>query len=451
MSPDDFAASNQKLLQDMSEAGFDIGSPKSIANNIEPFLKLKQKTLSSYGKLSNTPADISEIKNLYTSNLKYIKSNSGSGAKFKDLSEALFAKKNPTVQDVLSYKQAVDELGGGVNLLRKSKPELAKLMTNIRDESRSLLTNDPAVDEVLSSLSNGLRMKGTILKNPEIAVNWNIPFTGVKFNARPAIDALRPSGLGQKVAKGPIGKTAEFLGKGVTGQLPINVGGAMLGSTAMGVGQPEQQTQSGLPLENGAPDFMIDPTTGFLQLPGGAEEESQAYTVEDALRQAAKTLPGGSESEIMSLAKMYMEQNATPPVSKEQAAMMTTTSIIDEVERMVGGLDLSKSDLGAATLGRGRGVIGSLVPSSEAGQFQTFRKGVMSRLARALGEVGVLTDKDIERAINLIPSLADTPESAANRIQQLRSLLGEAASAYGQTKGANPNLNLYGDYNSWNQ
>ena len=47
-----------------------------------------------------------------------------------------------------------------------------------------------------------------------------------------------------------------------------------------------------------------------------------------------------------------------------------------------------------------------------------------------MGEVGVLTDKDVERAVELLPTPQDTPESARENLERLRRMLANTKEQY---------------------
>lgn len=60
----------------------------------------------------------------------------------------------------------------------------------------------------------------------------------------------------------------------------------------------------------------------------------------------------------------------------------------------------------------------------EVRDYEALRKGLIGPVARAIsGEVGVLTDRDIKRAEDLLPKLNDTQAVAASKMKNLRSLI----------------------------
>ena len=80
----------------------------------------------------------------------------------------------------------------------------------------------------------------------------------------------------------------------------------------------------------------------------------------------------------------------------------------------------------------GRLVSGSLLAfgafsqtDPQASQFNSFKEAILATLSRALGERGVLTDLDIDRARQNLPNLTDTKEVAEGKLQRMRNLMVE--------------------------
>jgi hypothetical protein len=227
------------------------------------------------------------------------------------------------------------------------------------------------------------------------------PFSG---NLKQQLSKLNPAGM---------------FGSAVVNQ---NISG-MQGGGAPGEGMPQEE-----------PDYsqFIDPETGFLVMPNidgsmsgqaGGMQPQQEYTIRDGMREAIQMMPGASEAQIMSLAKVLVAENTPKTLTKDETATQNAVGIVDEIEGMINSLDLRDTDFGAATGGRLDKVYGALVPSSDKGVFATTRAGLVSKISRALGNIGTLSDRDIEVAINMIPDLTDTPSSAADKITRLRALI----------------------------
>lgn len=216
-------------------------------------------------------------------------------------------------------------------------------------------------------------------------------------------------------------------------------------------GQPEDPGQGQMPTDESMYAEWIDPATGFLKMPdgrggfidesamyGGGEEMAQDYTIMDGLRDAARVFPNGSESELMSLAMKFVEQNNGSKVDA------STQAKLDEAQQ---GLDLigvlkgqyrTVQDLGLTAggpwLGRLRGLRGSIASASqsspEAAAYQNTVSAFLSKLSRAAGERGVLTDQDVDRIARAIPGFYDTPKTAEEQWRLIENIIGSAISNY---------------------
>jgi len=170
----------------------------------------------------------------------------------------------------------------------------------------------------------------------------------------------------------------------------------------------------------------------------GTGQESQPgvnYEQQSALMTLLLMQGGASITEASALSQLILAaQGITPttenPPSKEEIAISTAESMVDEIEDLMGRIDLYGDDITASVLGGAKQVYGKAVKSSDVGQYMRFRKGISSRLSKALGEVGVLTDKDVERAVELLPTPQDTPESARENLERLRRMLANTKEQY---------------------
>lgn len=72
----------------------------------------------------------------------------------------------------------------------------------------------------------------------------------------------------------------------------------------------------------------------------------------------------------------------------------------------------------------------------ETADYEALRKGLIGPVARAIsGEVGVLTDKDIGRAENLLPKVTDDPGLAQKKLSNLRSIIQKRTTEPGLPSG----------------
>lgn len=92
-------------------------------------------------------------------------------------------------------------------------------------------------------------------------------------------------------------------------------------------------------------------------------------------------------------------------------------------------------------LGRLGGAMTQINP--KATELRGFIAGTLAPTVRSLGEKGNLSDKDMERAINLMPSMADTVDVAWKKVMRLQGLLTEVQErALTGTTTRQPSLSL---------
>lgn len=227
-------------------------------------------------------------------------------------------------------------------------------------------------------------------------------------------------------------------------QAPGNVVEAMATPPPPQPDTPDIDPITGQPVQEQPIDDAFDVQAGNLsdneitngmvengQLPPDQAElygQSQGpATLEDALLQAQSILgPGQTPATYLSYAKAIQASNkgAKPNATQQKTenALRNATNVIDEVENAymtVGGAQ-------GAVQGTARNLAGKVRLDQDANYYNSQRQGYLSRIARAFGEVGTLSDQDIARAVNLIPDLADTPQNAARKLAGLRSLLAQA-------------------------
>lgn len=100
--------------------------------------------------------------------------------------------------------------------------------------------------------------------------------------------------------------------------------------------------------------------------------------------------------------------------------------------------------------GRGPGDIGKLLSGLSGGKlfgettdYEALRKSLIGPLARVIsGEVGVLTDKDIARAEDLLPKVSDDKATALRKLANLREMIKEKG---GKIDGGGDEVDSYLD------
>ena len=134
----------------------------------------------------------------------------------------------------------------------------------------------------------------------------------------------------------------------------------------------------------------------------------------------AKTDPGSALRLIQEGIKPKVEESAEE--RKQKQKLSDLSSSLDVLEQ-----NFKQVEAQGPILGRGAGLISKLTSGAAFGEiadYDSLRKGMIGPVARAIsGEVGVLTDRDIARAENLLPKVSDDPKLAQRKLNNLRDLI----------------------------
>ncbi|MCA1565819.1 MAG: hypothetical protein LC803_09315 [Acidobacteria bacterium] len=115
--------------------------------------------------------------------------------------------------------------------------------------------------------------------------------------------------------------------------------------------------------------------------------------------------------------------NLTALQKQSVGKVSTAEAILDRFEQMLaqrGGTNvgpLARLQGLAANAGAVTGF------DQEAKVYNDLRQGLMSQLAKSLGESGAMAEGDIKRALALVPSLGETPQESTAKLSELRTLL----------------------------
>lgn len=119
-----------------------------------------------------------------------------------------------------------------------------------------------------------------------------------------------------------------------------------------------------------------------------------------------------------------------PDQKKRLQALQNAFGIIDQLERSAAPVFQAQAGLLERGIAGGEQAWERIIQSNPAlTLYSSQSQGFLSQLARALGEVGTLTDQDIGRSAKLVPRLVnifglpDTKDVAEAKIEGLRSLL----------------------------
>ena len=191
-------------------------------------------------------------------------------------------------------------------------------------------------------------------------------------------------------------------------------------------------------------DQLKNPLEAFLRAGGKRIQKAdggfdfvspsgQKITVE----QASSYVPGSTRADLLGGSESTLDQatikEAAGKSSLTAAAQKDINSINDALN-IVDQIDMTSKKINTASgpkarfqgaLKFGQGLSGN---NADVTRFQQ-NIGYLSRVVRAMGEVGALNEGDIARASTLIPKITDTAQEAQNKINDLRTILNKNKSA----------------------
>jgi len=407
MSPKEFADDITGLLDDMKARGYDVSSSKSIANSFKSYLSEVGKEVDDFASIAQGTPDIEGIRKFYTSNLKYIGDNSSAAQKFKDITDDLLAKPNPTYGDLVQYTRELDKVGGGFKrVMKDSTSQLGQVLKDIRGIARDASSTSPEVSGALQAYSRAANLESTILKNPEIAntvyMGGILPFSKT-VNIRPITEKF--SGLGSKLYNATIPSQTTA---GVIGKLSELGQRAIPAIAGIGASSPDRVESA-----------LGESLSGGMQIGIGAGP--QKLSVQEALSLAQQIMPNASESETMSLAKMLMTE-ASPDVS---VASISAQGALADIAKLVNIISENNGVPFSSALPFGG--------FSEEGQvYKNAARNVYDLVTRTRTGAA-LNQSEEEFYKQFVPGITDTPASIQDKIKRLQdlysSLAGEVSSS----------------------
>jgi hypothetical protein len=360
------------------------------------------------------------------------------------------------------------------NTTRDELTNIAPKASDLLNKWSRYLATKPDMTAAIGAKATGVtvpgtfqRMGGSGLTKLMNTATYPLSSRGVSA-AKAAQSAAQPvgQGLGSKVASG-LGVAADVGQKAVPGivgmssqqpmeqdqtQLQQPVGQAEIPSDfdpiaialqeqGFSVGQPQQPQQqfdmqklqmdlvqavSAGEMSTAQADWIL----GMMQQTYGGGEQDFASQLEqlaqvdkrEASNLLARAVANGevNTTTANTLTRLY---GLSAPAQTATAALDTADLIANETEQMLEELNLGDSEVGSAIGGTFRGLYGKAIDSSKAGQYQMWIEGARTKIARALGEVGNLSEPEQIAAMKLMPTLKDTRESAANKLARFRRLI----------------------------
>lgn len=248
------------------------------------------------------------------------------------------------------------------------------------------------------------------------------------------------------------GRAATAIG-GVTQKIGVAIpprGGAIAGTlagTRMAAGKPElSEPQAGLQFEGGKPVIsQPQPQQEILSpqgqwrwdaehndwVPNEKQVQAQIPTKEQFNQAILNDLQTNGGKNVSKLKTAYefivgKEGGLSAEQAKKVAQLNTGMVLIDQFEEMLSEIESSNFGPEARVTGITKNLMAGLGLDPNVKTFNDVRSGTMALLVRALGEVGTLNEGDIRRAVNLIPTVGQTPEERRLHFVQIRTILEKA-------------------------
>ena len=237
---------------------------------------------------------------------------------------------------------------------------------------------------------------------------------------------------------GGLGKLGGELGQRMPGKLPV-------GGIANVIGQMGQQEQ---PMEQ-----PMD--QGLSQ--GLGQPQQSSYGVYEALAEASQMMPGASESEIMSLAKMLMAQNSPEGgavSSKDYNNAMSGLRDLGDLEGM-----MNSTPLGAQILGQGN--LSGFVGGKDYQIYQGAAKNIADLIARVRTGAQINEEEMKLYMKEFLPAWFEGPEAKQAKVDRIRQYLegiltgqispSDIPAPKGATTPAQTGAGISSQYNAWQE
>lgn len=158
-------------------------------------------------------------------------------------------------------------------------------------------------------------------------------------------------------------------------------------------------------LETGTGVFTIDPITGGMSPVGNVPKGSKVVSPMSMI---------SPDQKIQLEAKSKIEQERQANLAKVKRLY----PIIDIVER-----EWIKTKPGNRAEGLGKAVMSPLQVDKDVTSYQTFVKGMRAQLARAMGDVGNLSEPEQQAALNLVPTVSDSKDVGVEKLNKIRAFI----------------------------
>lgn len=326
------------------------------------------------------------------------------------------------------------ELGTKFNNPTTPRQEVLRTLWDVLD---GVITKiEPQAKNTTLEMSKLYKVIPGIAEQAKAGVSIPVPLAGgsIRTSAAPITAAKDVIGRGLISGGGALDKILGKLG-GKIGPVDTRTA-AVEGVTALlgGGTKPQQTTQQ---------EQIINPIIPQSQQQETTDKRKEIAKKGLQLAMIQDLAKGGKHiAQISAIAKAVGLDSASGLSATEKQAVEQAKvglNLVDTLEgeyNKVQGEGLTAQSSGLGLLG---GIKGSLAAASQtspsAAAYDQTKQAFLSKLSRASGEKGVLTDQDIKRIEKAIPSFYDTPEVASEKLALIRQIIGgaiESKTASGQ-------------------
>lgn len=337
-----------------------------------------------------------------------------------------------------TYKSLAGELGNVKDL--KGLENLRRGIDDIINFSRSAASPDPVSERVALSfrqaINDYMSNKVPDLKPLKAAYSKG---KDVETFVRPA--ATKPGGFGAfgvnvggralQSLSGAAGRSLDAAAPAVAGMapllsIPLQQAGTRAGADLFGAREYANvfQDQSTSPESNMASPTNM-PMDANTILSGSPDQGMASQNDQELLRQALQiaALQALAKGDHKGIEAISTASSLIPKekASKEDAKLANASKTLNQLESLYG-----RAGGGQGLLGYGSKALASARLSPDVEAYNNLRKSAAVSLARAFGEVGALSNQDIEMYAKMLPDVTSTPEAAATQFEVLRERLDTA-------------------------
>lgn len=367
----------------------DISSPATI--------KKINARLARYGRKTNAKAINEQLS----------KAQSTAKRAQRKLNDPLGKTLTPAETAALVEKRIVDRMLGGIDEIAPHKQKMAQIFENY------------------GGVAKAAKEKYRV---PFINVNTSLPSQAAK-------GAQSYAGAAAQKAPSTFGIPGAIAGQTASRA----AGSAFLGTPFVrggeSSGEPEQPGVS----QDVVNDAQLEEILNKVQGPSQSNNSSNnPFSDRNQVQQEyLKALRAGDSQGAAAIIKgfeTFGQQEDGAGSEKAQAAL----GIVDELESVFNQAGGAQGPVQGRVDRILSGVTGGAAGNQTSKAYQELRGGFTAQISKALGEVGVLTDKDRQYAMSLIPSVDDTPTTAQIKLDSLRRVLQAVGGS-----GANDTLQGY--------